>query len=411
MKIAIVGCGYVADFYIETLPNHPILELVAACDTNPDRRAAFSSRYAVQMYESVNELLALSDAELVLNLTDPHSHYAVSEAILKAGRHVYAEKPLAMKFDMALELVELAKSRGLSISGAPCNVHSESVESVRRALAAGEAGTIRAVFAEMSEGRPDLAGVRKWRSASGAPWPYVDEFKLGSTIQHAGYCINLLVDLFGPVHRVHSVGAVCCPYAQVDLQLKTMGADLTVSVLEFCSGIIARVTCDRVATRIDRSMHFIGDKGTLTIEDIWHYDAPAYFTPINSNGTTLWEKFRRRLDRVISSTAQRILPGKHWHGSRLAVPRTKGHLTEYARMDFARGPAFQAQAISAGREPVISAELVLHTTEVALAMQYPDKFPSPYSPRSTLLHWTGREEIAPYLPKLEPPASSIECFA
>ena len=39
MRIAIVGCGYVADFYMETLPNHPMLELVAACDTDPQRRA------------------------------------------------------------------------------------------------------------------------------------------------------------------------------------------------------------------------------------------------------------------------------------------------------------------------------------------------------------------------------------
>jgi predicted dehydrogenase len=208
VKIAIAGCGYVADFYMETLPNHPTLELVAACDINPERRAAFGSCYAVPMYASVDELLARSDAELVLNLTDPRSHHAVSQAILKAGRHLYSEKPLAMEFEPAQELVQLAKSRGLSISGAPCNAYSESAEAVRRALTAGKAGIVRAVFAEMSEGRPSLASVRRWRSASGAPWPYADEFELGSTVQHAGYCISLLTGLFGPVSRVHSLCGV-----------------------------------------------------------------------------------------------------------------------------------------------------------------------------------------------------------
>jgi hypothetical protein len=70
-------------------------------------------------------------------------------------------------------------------------------------------------------------------------------------------------------------------------------------------------------------------------------------------------------------------------------------------MDFARGPALQAQAIRAGQRPRISAELLLHVTEVALAMQYPDKFASPYLVRSNLLDWPTRKAIAPYLPKPE----------
>lgn len=399
VKIAIVGCGYVADFYMETLPNHPALELVAACDVNLERRAAFSSRYGVPVHASIDELLAHSDAELVLNLTDPRSHHAVSRAILHAGRHVYSEKPLAMEFEPAQELVELARSRGLSISGAPTNAYSESADAVRRALAAGEAGVVRAVFAEMSEGRPRVASVRGWRSASGAPWPYADEFELGSTIQHAGYCVTLLAHLFGPVHRVHGFGAVCCPQAYADLQLESVGPDLTVSVLEFSSGVIARVTCDRVATRVDRSMHIIGDKGTISMEDVWHYDAPVYFSPIERDPATLLERAHRRLRREVSRAAQRLVPGRHWRGRRLPVPPTQGHLTQHARMDFARGPAVQAQAIRSGRQPPISGVMLLHVTEVALAMQYPRKFPQPYVLRSTLANWTEPEGIACYLPR------------
>ena len=399
MKIAIVGCGYVADFYMETLPNHPELELVAVCDINPERRAAFAAYYGVRVYESVNELLAHSDAELILNLTDPNSHALISRASLSAGRHVYSEKPLAMDFDTARELMELAESRGLSISGAPCSLYSEAADNVRRAFTSGDTGVVRAVFAEMSDGRPSLASMRNWRSASGAPWPYASELALGSTIQHAGYSITLLMDFFGPVKRLHSFGSVCCPDTQTELQLGHMSPDFTVSVLEFQSGVVARVTCDRVATRRDRSMHFIGDKGTLTIKDVWRYDAPVYFTPMESDGTTLRSRFRRRLDREIRLIADHFLPGQHWRGFRLPSPPAAGHLTKDAGMDFARGPARQARAIVERRQPLISAELLLHVTEIALVMQYPAKYGSPYNPRSKLPGWTGREGLGSYLPK------------
>jgi len=394
MKIAIIGCGYAADLYMETLRNHPALELVAACDINETRRDAFANHYGVQMYEGVDALLSQSEAELVLNLTDPRSHYAVGRACLEAGRHLYSEKPLTTEYETALELVELAKSRGLSISGAPCNLHSETADAVRRALADGEVGTIGAVLAEMTDGPLLSKRFQDWRSASGACWPYKDEFELGSAIQHAGYCITWLIDLVGAVERVMGSAAVCHPEKGVYLPPERMGADFTVSVLEFRSGVVARVTCDLVAPRTDRSMHFIGDKGTLTVEDVWAYDSAVYFTPIGRGGDTIPQQLRRGLERKVDRVVRRVLPGHRWPGRRLRLPDSKSHLTKDARMDLARGPALQAQAIRAGHQPRISAELVLHATEVTLAMQYPNKFGSPYLVRSNLFDLPSRHANA-----------------
>jgi predicted dehydrogenase len=401
MRIAIVGCGYVADFYMETLRNHPVLELVAACDTDPQRRGAFSAHYGVRMYEDVHSLLQHSDAELVLNLTDPRSHYAVSRACLEAGRHLYSEKPLTMEYESALELVQLAESRGLSISGAPSNVLSEAAEGVRQALAGGAAGVVRAVFAEMSVGSVLAKNFRSWRSASGASWPFVDEFELGDVVEHSGYCLALLADLFGPIKRVQSFNAVCYPDKPGGQQLKRPGPDLAIAALEFCSGVVARLTCDSVATRSDRSLHIVGDKGTLTVEDIWRYDAPVYFTPLEADGDTLPRRLRRRFFREADRLVRYLLPGQRWMGQRVPVPATKGHLTRYARMDYARGPAQQAEAIRAGRRPRVSAELLLHVTEIALAMRFPDKFPSPHLVRSILADWPFRVAVARYLPRPE----------
>jgi predicted dehydrogenase len=401
MRIAIVGCGYVADFYMETLPNHPALDLVAACDIDPGRREAFAAHYRVPVYESVHSLLEHSDAELLLNLTDPRSHHAVSRACLEAGRHLFSEKPLTMDYETALELVQLADSRGLSISGAPSNVLSETADAVRQALASGEAGVVRAVFAEMSVGSVLAKNFGSWRSVSGSPWPYADEFELGDIIEHSGYCLALLVDLFGPVERVLSFSAVCYPDKHSSLPLERLGPDLGVAALEFRSGVVARLTCNSVATRSDRSLHIIGDKGTLTIEDVWRYDSPVYLTPLNADDATLSRRLRRRLARELDRLVQRVLPGQRWHGRRIAVRGTKGRLTKYARMDYARGPAAHAEAIRAGQRPRISAELLLHVTEIALAMQHPGRHPSPYLVRSPLPDWPFRQAISPYLPRPE----------
>lgn len=68
---------------------------------------------------TVDELLADPDIDIVLNLTIPDQHAAVSMAALKAGKNVYSEKPLAIHMQDAKELVEYAKAHNLLLGTAP----------------------------------------------------------------------------------------------------------------------------------------------------------------------------------------------------------------------------------------------------------------------------------------------------
>src|SRR5258705_13780081 len=112
MRVAIVGCGFVADYYVRTLAAHPELELIGVLDRDIERAERFARYYSLPRYETMDELLGDSGVEIVLNLTNPRSHYEVSKRSLLAGKHVYSEKPLAMSFDEAKELVELAERNG-----------------------------------------------------------------------------------------------------------------------------------------------------------------------------------------------------------------------------------------------------------------------------------------------------------
>jgi predicted dehydrogenase len=97
MNIAIVGCGYVAEFYGKTLGNYPELKLIGAYDQNDENLTIFCRRWRTRRYNSLDEVLNDSSIEMVLNLTNPRSHYDVTKQCLESGKHVYSEKPLAMQ--------------------------------------------------------------------------------------------------------------------------------------------------------------------------------------------------------------------------------------------------------------------------------------------------------------------------
>src|SRR5450755_3871593 len=152
MNVAIVGCGFVADYYLVTLPLHPELKVIGVVDKVGERADLLSRSYGVKKYATLADVLNDPSVELVLNLTNPRNHYEVSKPALLAGKHVYSEKPLAMQMDQARELVELAESRGLLISSAPCSALSETAQTMWKGLRDETVGTPRLVYAEMDDG-------------------------------------------------------------------------------------------------------------------------------------------------------------------------------------------------------------------------------------------------------------------
>ncbi|MBO3744936.1 Gfo/Idh/MocA family oxidoreductase [Streptosporangiaceae bacterium NEAU-GS5] len=270
MRVAFVGCGYVADLYMATLPNHPELKLAGVHDRNPARQRAFTGHHDVSGYPSLEALLSDSSVELVVNLTNPGSHAEVTRAALLAGKHVYTEKPLALDVAEAEALVVLAADRGLRLASAPCNLLGEAAQTAWRAIRDGVIGTPRLAYAEVDAGPIPRAPFREWVSASGAPWPYEDEFTTGCAIEHAGYVLTWLTAFFGPVALVSAYATVAAPNPHVPNPAPNFFA----GCLEFASGVVARVTGGAVAP-VDHSLRVIGDEGVLTVTDCGRYESPV----------------------------------------------------------------------------------------------------------------------------------------
>jgi predicted dehydrogenase len=350
MRIAVIGCGFVADFYMQSLPVYPELQLVAIADRDPVRLAAFAAHHGLTCTRSVEAILADPGIELILNLTNPDSHYEISKLALGAGKHVYSEKPLAMRFEDALELTELADSKGLHLACAPCSLLGETAQTLWKALREQQVGKMKLVYAEMDDGMVFLMPYRKWLSASGRPWPSKDEFEVGCTLEHAGYYVTWLTAFFGPAVSVTAFAACLHEDKYTDEPLARSAPDVSVACIEFKSGVVARLTCTIVAHH-DHQIRFFGEKGTLSTEDCW-----SYYSPVKINR---FLTVRRKM--IVSPLAKRV-PLVSLRGTK-RLPRGAN------QMQFCRGPAEVAAAIAEQRACRMSNEFCLHNNEVVLAIQ------------------------------------------
>ncbi|MBP0447232.1 Gfo/Idh/MocA family oxidoreductase [Roseomonas sp. SSH11] len=364
MNFAIIGCGYVADMYMQTLPGLDGITLLGAYDRAPERLAAFTAFHKIHAYPSMEAVLADERVQMVVNLTNPRSHYEVSLRALESGRHVYSEKPLAMTMEEADALAAAARARGLQLASAPCNHLSDVVQALKHELESGRLGKPLLAQAEMDDGMVSALDYSSWRSISGAPWPARDEFEVGCTMEHAGYQISPLVALFGPVRRVTAFSACLLPGKGAEIGVTDPSPDLSIGVLEFDGGVVARLTNSIIAPS-DRSLRVVCEGGVATLSDVWEYHTPLRISP-TGNG------LKARVPRLLEKRLSRFMPKMLFGWRRRVrygrqVPRTQGG----HHMDFSRGIAQLAAQIEKGAPALVSSELALHVTEVTLALQSP----------------------------------------
>lgn len=370
MQIGIIGCGFTADHYLYCLQWHPYLKVVGATDRDPDRASRFCNLHSVKLYPTLEDMLADDSIELVLNLTNSSSHYETSKACLNAGKHLYTEKPLATEFCQAKELVELAEARGLYFSAAPCNLLGETAQTLWRALRSKEIGEVRLVLAELDDGPFHMAEPHTWKSESGAPYDYREEFKMGVTVEHSAYYLSLFTAFFGPARKITPFSAVLWPDRQIspEERLNVTTPDFSVACITFESGVVARLTCSLVAP-FNHVLKITGDTGVITVNECWNYSAPVYVDKYTS--------LRYRSERYAITKEHPVIAnmvGSH----KVYPPVRKASLKKrYARyhMDYGRGIADLALAIQQQRPPRIPADFCLHLTELGLAIQKAESAP------------------------------------
>jgi predicted dehydrogenase len=372
MNVAILGCGYVAEFYGKTFDNYPELRLVGAYDQLRSNLDAFVGRWPSRAYASLDELLADRSVDLVINLTNPRRHFETTRACLEAGKHVYSEKPLGMTVDEAGTLAALAAARSLYLGSAPCSVLSETAQTLGRALRSGVIGRVRLVYANFDDG---MIAPRQqpwtWRNELGVAWPAQDEFEVGCTFEHAGYVLTWLAAFFGPARAVTAFSS--CQIPDKGIAVHTMAPDFSVGCIEYGDNVVARVTCGLVAPR-DKSITIVGDDGVLFVGNV-RQDAG----PVMRRGVAL-SGWRAQVAARLGGVGAWIEARTGWPAAdvlfqqRLPLVRQPaGHLVSPSKpVDFMRGPAELAAAVVERRPSRLSAELGVHIVEVVRQLQHPE---------------------------------------
>ncbi|HXF64105.1 MAG TPA: Gfo/Idh/MocA family oxidoreductase [Caldilineaceae bacterium] len=270
LRVGIVGCGNIAGPYANTLRPYSQIELVGATDVLPGRAEEFVAAYGGRAYASLDEMLADPNIDLIINLTIHHAHPAVITQCLNAGKHVHSEKPLALTYEEAKALVELAERRGLRLSCAPITFMGEAQQTAWKAIRDGKLGPVRVVYAEVNWGR-----IESWHPN---PGPF---YEVGALFDVGVYPLTLVTTFFGPARRVTAFGKVLYPdrVTKEGVPFHIDTPDWVVAAVELENGTVVRLTTNFYVGHHSKQkgLEFHGDAGSLYLGSFQDFRAPVEF--------------------------------------------------------------------------------------------------------------------------------------
>lgn len=139
-----------------------LTDLRRLCDASEERRAEFAERYPeAQVTGDFDELLAADDVDAVVIATPVPTHYPLAKAALEAGKHVFVEKPPAMRAAEMEELIGLADARGLVLMPGHLLLYHPAVQKLKELIDDGELGEVLVVYGN----RQNLGKIRKDENA------------------------------------------------------------------------------------------------------------------------------------------------------------------------------------------------------------------------------------------------------
>jgi predicted dehydrogenase len=142
IRVGVIGCGYWGPKLARNFNDLPGTSLEAISDMRPDRLSEMKGLYpATNTTHNHRDLLG-DGVDAVVIATPVHTHYSLAKEALLAGKHVFVEKPLASSSSQALELVEIAAQKNLTLMVGHTFVYNPAVEAVREVVLSGQMGSI-----------------------------------------------------------------------------------------------------------------------------------------------------------------------------------------------------------------------------------------------------------------------------
>jgi UDP-N-acetylglucosamine 3-dehydrogenase len=111
IKIGVIGLGWFGEHHIDTLQQLPLAEVTAVCTRRPDHLKEVADKYKIQKrYTDYHELLVDKDIDMVSIVTHVPDHMQPAIDAIKAGKHVFLEKPMADSVEECDKILEALKN-------------------------------------------------------------------------------------------------------------------------------------------------------------------------------------------------------------------------------------------------------------------------------------------------------------
>lgn len=250
-KFGIVGCGGIAAFHRDAIRDLPNARLVCVASRSVERAKAFGEAEGVDWTTSVQDLAERDDIDIVCVTTHSGSHAEIGEAVLRAGKHLIVEKPIAMTPDEARRLIALAEANGAMLSVISQRRFEPQYMNVKRLLDEGKLGKL--LFIE--------AGTPYYR-----PQSYYDSSAWRGTIAEDGgalmnqgiHQIDLMLWLAGPARSVYGKTGTFTHVMEAE--------DLGAAVVSFANGAIGTVmSSTSTKPGLPPYLHLYTDRGIVKI--------------------------------------------------------------------------------------------------------------------------------------------------
>lgn len=279
VKIAIIGCGRIAEHHCKAIKENPNLELIAVSDIVYDKSAHVGSKFGVAYYQNYRKMLdEHPEISVVAIITPSGMHYEHSKEIMvNYGKHVVIEKPTVLKYSDLVDLYNISESKGLKIFPVFQNRFNSAVQRVKRGILNGELGDIRLVSVRVRWCRPQ-------RYYDLSPWRGTYSMDGGCLTNQGIHHIDLLRYLGGEIEGV-------------SIRTETLGSDIevedvAVGSLVFENKALGSLEITTAARPMDyeASISIVGSKGLAQIGGIAVNELQIY-TPNESECEIFSEDF------------------------------------------------------------------------------------------------------------------------
>jgi predicted dehydrogenase len=268
-KVAIVGCGMIAEgIYIPEMKNIPNAQLVAVCDILPGRAKDYSERFNVpHWFDGIDELLAWGEFDILMDTASIQAHHEINMKALKAGKHLYSQKPVAQTVEQVTGQIEAAKAAGVKFSASPIHMIRPDIRIVKKLIEGGAIGRISMVRCHVAHGGPEYFQYRDVDPS----WFY--EPGAGALYDMGVHGITMVTGVMGPAKAVACMAAISEPERTIrsgafngkKIQSNKLYDNYLIT-LDWGNGTIGIIDtgfCQKASTL--NHLEIYGSQGTITI--------------------------------------------------------------------------------------------------------------------------------------------------